>query len=527
MAGTLSIAMGAMLMVGTIAVPGVPTATGQWRAISNMRVARSGATATLLPDGWVLVAGGYGCAPTYVCASAELYDPRHGAWRITGPMTTGRAGHTATLLPDGQVLVAGGVGCSSALACASAELYDPATGRWAATGSMSTGRWAHTATLLRSGQVLVAGGYFCPPLRFCASAELYNPITGRWHLTGAMPTPRWAHTATLLRSGQVLVAGGEGCIPSYSCASAELYNPVTGRWYPTGSMSTGREEHTATLLPDGRVLVAGGYGCAPTYVCASAELYDPRHGAWRIIGPMTTGRAGHTATLLPDGQVLVAGGYGCERGRCGHLTSAEVYDPVGGTWRLADDMTSPREYQTATLLPDGRVLVAGGSARCAYTGCVTLASAALYAPNHKSPRSLHAVPRRIVLSPSTPSFRCATTPVHDTPLEGNGIPGTPWVQAEPVSAGITGHLFVGNRLLHTNGWMPDGTTTKTYWRLADGQGQIGLTITGRDLSSGRGSRSVTLSNGILIVPTPGCWQLDLTGERGQVKAHATFIILGD
>ncbi len=316
-------------------------------------------------------------------------------------------------------------------------------------------------------------------------------------------------------------------IATASTLAAPQLPAATGRWHATNNMRAARSGATATLLPGGQVLVAGGYGCAPTYVCASAELYDPRRGIWRPTGPLATGRAGHTATLLPDGRVLVAGGYGCDKGRCGHLRSAEVYDPIDGTWRLVDAMTSPREHQTATLLQDGQVLVAGGSTRCTYRGCATLASAALYAPDHRRPRSLHAVPRRIRPSPGVPSFRCAPTPVHDRPLQGNGIPGTPWVQAEPVSAGITGHLFVGNRLLHTDGWMPDGATTKTYWRLADGHGQTGITITGRDLSAGRGSRSVPLSNGILILPTPGCWQLELTGERGQVKAHATFIILGD
>ena len=155
-----------------------------------------------------------------------------GRWTSTGALNAGRAGHTATLLPNGQVLVAGG---NDAVldALASAELYDHATGRWTPTGSLSTGRTLHTATLLPSGQVLVAGGQDSAghPL---ASAELYDPTTGRWATTGSLATSRFAHTATLLPSGQILVAGGlDSAFNAF--ASAELYDPGLGfqeAWRP-------------------------------------------------------------------------------------------------------------------------------------------------------------------------------------------------------------------------------------------------------------------------------------------------------
>src|SRR5438477_350710 len=159
-----------------------------------------------------------------------------GTWTPTGSLATARYGHTATLLPNGKVLVAGG-GDSFGQEVASAELYDPATGLWTATGSMATARFQHTATLLPNGQVLVAGG-FNDNIGPLASAELYDPATGLWTATGSMATARFSPTATLLPNGQVLVAGGG----NYSgvVASAELYDPVSGLWTVTGSMATAR-----------------------------------------------------------------------------------------------------------------------------------------------------------------------------------------------------------------------------------------------------------------------------------------------
>jgi N-acetylneuraminic acid mutarotase len=123
----------------------------------------------------------------------------------TGSLGTLRAQHTATLLPNGKVLVAGGID-SSFNPLASAELYDPATGTWTATGSLVTARYSHTATLLPNGKVLVSGGFNSSvPL---ASAELYDPASGTWTATGSLSTARRIHTATLLPNGKVLVSGG-------------------------------------------------------------------------------------------------------------------------------------------------------------------------------------------------------------------------------------------------------------------------------------------------------------------------------
>src|SRR5213078_4533407 len=164
----------------------------------------------------------------------------------TGSLGAGRYRHTATLLPSGKVLVAGG---SNGSDLSSAELYDPASGTWTATGSLGTARDAHTATLLPNGEVLVAGGYTGSAL---SSAELYDPASGTWTATGSLGTARDAHTATLLPNGKVLVAGGNN---GYALSSAELYDPGLGfdpGWQPLLTMVS------PSILPSGSKLTASG-----------------------------------------------------------------------------------------------------------------------------------------------------------------------------------------------------------------------------------------------------------------------------
>ena len=246
---------------------------GMWTATGDLGTPRWRHTATLLPNDQVLVAGGAACngaGSTGRCGPSELYDPTTRTWTDTDSLRRARWDHTATLLPNGQVLVAGGR--NNKRDFASAELYDPATGVWTATRSMTTPRFNHTATLLPSGQVLVAGGFEFD-VGILASAELYDPATGMWRATGSMTTARYVDTATLLPNGQVLVAGGIVELFSTYTASAELYDPATGVWTATGSMTTKRGVQTATLLPNGQVLVAGGVNFIDGFL-ASAELYE-------------------------------------------------------------------------------------------------------------------------------------------------------------------------------------------------------------------------------------------------------------
>jgi len=225
---------------------------------------------------------------------------------------------------------------------------------------MTSARANAQAVLLPSGQVLVIGG--TGNSSGGASAELYDPGSGTWAATGSMTAARVDFTATLLRDGTVLVAGG-CCAPgSYfaSFSSAEIYNPATGTWTATGGMASGRAGQTATLLGDGTVLVVGGTAVEayPGTPLRSAEIYDPVAKTWHGAGSTTApGHAYATATLLHDGRVLVAGG--TEGGAA--FNFADLYSPSTGTWQATGSMNRGRYLAAATVLPDGTVLVAGGA----------------------------------------------------------------------------------------------------------------------------------------------------------------------
>jgi N-acetylneuraminic acid mutarotase len=185
-------------------------------------------------------------------------------------MANGRAWHTATLLPSGRVLVAGGViDVNATTASASAELYDPSTNTWSSAGNMAHAREFFTATLLPNGKVLVAGGHDPGTGAYkTSSAELYDLSTNTWSYAANMANGRAFHTATLLENGKVLVAGGLDSNDG-NLASAELYDPSTNTWSSAGNMIYPRAEHTTTLLTNGTVLVTGGISGRPT-IC---ELY--------------------------------------------------------------------------------------------------------------------------------------------------------------------------------------------------------------------------------------------------------------
>ena len=233
---------------------------------------------------------------------------------------------------------------------------------WTPTGSMSTARANHTATLLTNGLVLVAGGTG-DANNALALSELYNSASGTWASTGDLNVGRVSARAVLLSNGTVLATGGcifNDCLGS-TTRSAEIYTPSTGKWTVTGSMLKARAEFVAVLLPNGKVLVAGGCtsyganGCVA--VTTAAELYNPATGTWSSTGAMRAARMAMTATVLTNGKALIAGG---QTAASDALGSSELYNPGAGTFSLTGKLITPRSGHSATLLKSGMVLMAGG-----------------------------------------------------------------------------------------------------------------------------------------------------------------------
>jgi len=332
-------------------VPLLLRGNGTLESTASMGAARSSHTATALPDGRILIAGGF--VTPGAATGAELYDPRTDRFTALPPMQATRHSHTATLLPDGRVLLAGGYVAGGTTD--RVEIFDPRHGTFTPAGSLLGARADHVAVLLDDGTVLFAGG-LGPDWDFLETAERYDPATGRSTRTASMSVERESHVAVKLQDGRVLVVGGHRdrreAITLY--ASAELYDPRRGTFTPTGAMRVRRHKHAAVLLADGRVLVTGGSDERDNRgVYDTSELYDPRSGRFSDGPRLALGRYKHSGSMLrlPDGRVLLGGG----------APQAEVYDPQRQHFSLVDG--APRmagQFSAVAGTPDGGALISGG-----------------------------------------------------------------------------------------------------------------------------------------------------------------------
>jgi hypothetical protein len=306
-------------------------ATNTFSAVGSMAFPRARHVAVRLQDGRVLVVGGSseapaldGPPPSAFVRTAELFDPATGKFSPTGDLLTPRLYATATLLPNGKVLVVGGWNQNTV---ETAELYDPASGTFGRpAGPMIRARNVHEAVSLPDGRVVLLGGahFNDGPQR---SVEIYDPQTNTFSAAGQMVEGRAGFSATLLPDGRILVTGGAGGPGTPTgqgttiLNSVEIYDPATGQSTITDHTADVRFDHGAVALADGRVLVMGGYTSLDNSgPLASAVLIDPATGKVSPAGPMVGPRGYAVPTLLPDGRVLVIGG----RPR---VLVAEVYVP--------------------------------------------------------------------------------------------------------------------------------------------------------------------------------------------------------
>ncbi|TDC24033.1 kelch motif-containing protein, partial [Kribbella albertanoniae] len=348
----------------------------RWSSAGTLPVTTTGSPMVALNNGKVLYAGG--TTPDGVpTRSGGLFEVDTATWTTPGELTVARDGHTLTTLLNGRALAIGGTGTET-----SAEIFDPVTNTWSAVPDpLTVGRSGHTATRLKSGLVLIAGGTSTDG-RALASAELFDPATRKWTAVPSMSEARTDHQAVLIGE-QVLVIGGRrptGDTQSAPIAFCEIFNPADKTWTVTADLTAPRSGHQATLLADGGVLVTGGDASG----VAVARRFDPasqrtaevyRDGVWKRVKDLPTGRSHHHSIRIASGEVVVIGGSTGPAHDAG-FRSVLVYHPAKDTWRSTGPLGTGRTDFAAALLPDGRLLVAGGIER----STVSVSTAELFTP---------------------------------------------------------------------------------------------------------------------------------------------------
>ncbi|MDH5388643.1 MAG: hypothetical protein OEY06_09355 [Gammaproteobacteria bacterium] len=365
-------------------------AMGTWSNAAGMSIARSYHAATMISGGKMLVTGGRSSmANADILASSEIYDPAADTWTSSGDMRHTRNFHTATALTDGRILIAGGQG-TDGKSVATLELYKPGTNTWSWSGSLVEARDHHTATRLSTGEVIISGGLADnTTLLAKTSTERYDPALIGWSSAANLPNTRLWHATNSLTGGRAIVSGGlsvgitsllydlvsdtwtdgpvlnanrnrhvsvtlpDGRVLAIGGrnSSADIYDPVLNIWTAVSSSSMYLDLHDAVLLADGRVLVIAGYDGGSTYF-TEAQIYDPATDSWSPAGNINVGRVGRSVSLLPSGKVIVAGG--------GNSDIVEIYDPQTNSWTLTSTLPAVMSGAKTTLLPDGKLLLSGG-----------------------------------------------------------------------------------------------------------------------------------------------------------------------
>ncbi len=261
-----------------------------------------------------------------------------------------------TLLADGRLFVAGGH-ISNFVGSPKGSAYNPFTNSWNFFPNMNAGRWYPTATVLGNGDVLVVSGSINNTAGVNKLPQVFQSKTNNWRsLTSAQLGQELYPMMLLAPNGKVFNPGPE--------ATTRYLNPSgTGAWSFVGTRTGGSRTYgTAVMYAPGKVLIIGGSDPPKK----SAEVIDLNAASptWRSVAPMTFARRHLNATLLPDGKVLVTGGTSGPgfNNKSTPVFAAELWDPATEKWSVMASAAVPRVYHsTAVLLPDGRVLTTGGN----------------------------------------------------------------------------------------------------------------------------------------------------------------------
>ncbi len=361
-----------------------------WLDAGDLREPRNATNVVVVGTSKVLVVGSdYETSWRSACGAStdgsdavEIGDPETGVWETTANLPSLRDQPAVVALPDGRALVTGGaagenIGWS---AYSSTYVFDPTTHQWSRSGLLNTARTATAVSVLLDGRVLVAGGRFLDRTvpgqgRSLDTAELWDPRSGAWSPTGRLGATRVGASAVTLADGRVLLVGGAtgrvGALTPHD--RAEIYDPRSDRWSAAGNLATARSGFALVALPDGGALVAGGFsdvGTTPMGRISTVERFDPVANTWSAADDLPSRVAGASGILLPDGHVLLAGGsvrdpepLDLNAGTIvsGLTADANLFDPETGNWTATTPMPTRRAGASVVLLADGSALFVGGS----------------------------------------------------------------------------------------------------------------------------------------------------------------------
>jgi hypothetical protein len=364
---------------------------GKWSPAGELSTGRYAPGAALLPDGRVVVAGGYSFEENRTHAGSDLFDPATGSWTAGPKMRFDRNFPETIPLPTGDALFVAGFRARTGTT-ATVERFDSRTSRFVADAEQGAPpcveeRELFSVVQLADGRFLLAGGYSTFRKKTLTSAEIFDPKAGTFTATAAqLRHARFGHTSVLLPDGRVLIVGGKVLATEERVLEAELFDPKTGTFTDTGSLDVGRDRCTAWVLRKSpadraqlRVLVAGGSAKdGGTVRARKSEFYDVPSGKFTTGPELVRDRMAHTATPLPDGRILLVGGWSSSDNAT--TRQAEVWDPALERFIPAGLLQHGRHDHAAVRLRDGRVLVAGGKEAPARNGVESPLAAEVWSP---------------------------------------------------------------------------------------------------------------------------------------------------
>jgi uncharacterized protein YjdB len=346
-------------VTATVAVTSDPTQVGQWTAPFDMGVVA--VNLILMRTGKILLYGG----PISSGKDARVFDPSSGVITPTPNNATDIFCSGNVAMSDGRILVVGGYDATNNITGTNdVNIFDPATQQWTSAPKMAYRRWYPTATELPDGRILVtSGSNNCWAYR-CLSddPEIYNPTTNTWTTLSTAELPFWYYPfGFLLTDGRFLV-GGTSEQPTVTRALN-----VASQMWTTIDASLPDGASAAMYAPNKIVKSGSSYDAGISSALASNTTYvldmNSSSPAWQKTAPMAAPRAYHNLTVLPDGSVLATGGELTVDGTnsSNAVYQAELWSPASQTWKTMALEQTPRMYHsTALLMPDGRVLAAGG-----------------------------------------------------------------------------------------------------------------------------------------------------------------------